>query len=859
VRVLLRLVSLRRLIGVPLRTTLSVVGISLGVAVLVAVSLVNESVLHSIGRGVEAVAGKADLEVSAGATGVAEEVLDAVRGVEGVTHAAPIIEVTANVLGPAPVAGEGLQIVGLDTLGDDYFNEDPLEGEARVEVEDPVAFLNAVDSLLLAKPFADRAGIEAGGVVRVATAEGVKALRVRGILHPGGLTRANGGDVAMMDIYAMQIAFGKERRFDRIQVAIGKGLDRDVVARRIRTAVGSGVDVEPPARRASRVERMMGGLQAGLLVGSAVALLVGVFLIYNTVSIAVVERRREIGTLRALGTPRAWILRMFAIEAAVQGLLGGILGVPLGVGLSKGLLRTVSTAVSSLYLRMNVTAVQADARLAAAGIALGLGVTLVASLFPARAAASVSPVETLRSGRNAPPAPAFQRRILAVAGIGLLVVALCAALLPPVDGRPMGGYAAAFLILIGWSLCIPTLLSWMERPMRAFATALFGVPGRVAADNLARAPARTAVTVAALAVAVAMVVNVSTFMKSIQSALERWIVQSVPADLFVSASAGFIGVRNTPLRPDLGDALARIDGVEAVDLVRLAQANFGRERIFILSNVASIWMQHGRSDYLQGSRDDILDCIRRDDVGVSENFARRFGLWRGDSVALRTPTGMKRYRICSVFVDYTAETGIVSMDRTQYVRDFGDSSVDSFDLYLAPAAAGRIQDIRRQVVRQFGRRYDLQVRTNRELRELIMSFVDQMFQIMQALEFVALIIAVLGVANTLVASVLDRTRELGILRAIGASRRQVRGAVLAEATLIGLSASALGAPSGLLVSLLVLKVVNLQVRGWAIPYEFNWSGFGMTALLVTAAAAIAGVLPANRATAVEPVVALRAE
>jgi putative ABC transport system permease protein len=486
-------------------------------------------------------------------------------------------------------------VLGLDTLGDSYFADDPLEGGARVDVDDPVAFLNAPDSLLLSRSMAIRLGLRVGDGVQVATALGARTLTIRGLLPEKGLAAAFGGDVGVMDVFAMQIAFGREGRFDRVQVAVAKKADVERVKKRIAAALGGGIAVESPATRAARQEQMLAGLQAGTMIAGAVALLVGMFLIYNTVSIAVVDRRREIGTLRALGASRATILGLFSAEAFVLGALGGLAGVALGVFLSQGLLERASESVSALYLRISARDVPRPAAIWPAGVALGALSALFAGLFPARSAARVDPVETLRRGALGGTAPGRMRAQLAILGAVTLLASAGVARLPSFGGGPMGGYAAALLVLLGAAFLVPGALRILEAPMRFVGGALFGTAGRLAADNLARAPLRTSVTVAALMTSVAMTVNVACFVESFRASIVAWLESAVPADLFVNSTDSFIGVRNTPLQPGLGDELARLRGVEAVDRVRMVKVGYRDPTAFLVSLDKAVYAKHGRS------------------------------------------------------------------------------------------------------------------------------------------------------------------------------------------------------------------------------------------------------------------------
>ncbi len=390
---LLRLISLRHLSLSPLRTILTIFGVAVGVATLIGIAAINRSVLDAFRSTIDTIAGKADLSVSAGTTGFDEKLLEVVQKVPGVAHSAGGITVVAPVQGSP---GERLYVMGVDLLDDGFFRT--YEGVDRDvgHLSDDLEFLNSTDRMLVSERFAQAHGLKTGDSFTLLTSEGAKPFIIHGQLKETGPIKAFGGLVGVMYVGSAQAAFGREARLDRIDVGVTPKVDSEAVKKALQIALGPQFEVARPDRRGQSVETMVRSFQLGLNLGSSVALLVGVFLVYNTVAIGVVQRRREIGTLRALGATRRRIRTLFALEAVVLGFLGSLLGIPFGSIIARGAIGAVTQSVSAIYVQVNARTVSISSTEILLGFALGIGGSLFAALRPAFVASSVSPVEALR-------------------------------------------------------------------------------------------------------------------------------------------------------------------------------------------------------------------------------------------------------------------------------------------------------------------------------------------------------------------------------------------------------------------------------------------------------------------------------
>ncbi len=851
---LLRLVSVRHLFGAPLRTALTILGVAVGVATMVGIAAINETVLDAFRSTVDTIAGKADLTVAGSASGFDEELVETVRQTPGVTAASGGMTVIAPVAGSP---GESLYVMGVDLLDDGYFRDyQAKEGDISAMAED-LEFLNSTDRMLVAERFAERHGLKVGDTFGLVTREGAKDFIVHALIAESGPVKAFGGSVGIMYIGSAQEAFGRGRTVDRIDVAVDGTVGVEAVQASLRTALGTQFEIERPSRRGGSVAKMVRSFQLGLNIGSGVALLVGVFLVYNTISIGVLQRRREIGTLRAIGATRTSLRALFTLEALVLGIIGTVLGLPFGVLIARAAIGFVEDAVTSLYVNVNAGEVTVGPLQLGLGIFFGVVGSAFAALQPSWKASEVQPVEALR--RDAAVGADVRRipRAATVGGVLLLLAVWPLTLIPPpLENVPVGGYLAIFATLMGATLLAPVLLRYLQPVFARPAQALLGVSGRLAADNFSRAPGRTAVPVAALAIGVAMTVCIGGFVGSFRVASLKWIEQSVPADLFVTSSAKLGGVKNVPMSPDIGLEMEKLPGVESVDFVRLFQHDVLDLRVYLISLRPEIYYAHSHSTILAG-RNPTAEERAKGHVTVSENLARRRDLKPGDTFPLHTPGGTQTLTVGAVIIDYTSDQGAIFMDRDLFISWFGDDRVDTFEVYLKDES--QLESVRQAITARWGQQYDLYALSNNELRDEAMGMVDAAFAVTNAMEAVAVLLALLGVINTLLAAVLDRTREIGLLRAIGAARGHIIRLFTGEAALIGLTGGLLGVTTGSVMGLIVTHVVGTQGTGWSFPFVFPVGIAVQMVLAASVCAVLAGIYPARRAAGLDVVDALAYE
>ncbi len=835
----IRLTTVRNLRTSPVRVLVTVAGVAIGVAAFTAIQAANESVLRSFQRAIDVVAGRTTLQISAGELGIDERLLPAVQQVEGVIAAAPIVQAVAPI---ADRPAEALLLLGVDLFAEDPFREYRMaDGGRAPRIEE----LLSPDAIFVTAEFARQNGLQRGSDLILVLGSKRRRFVVKGLLAPQGPARAFDGNLAVLDIATAQVVLDKLGRLDRIDLVTREHLPLDEVRGRLAKLLPKHVTIERPNRRSQQVERMLRAFRLNLTALSAIALLVGLFLVYNAVSLSVLQRRRQIGILRSLGVTRSGVAALFAAEGAGLGLVGSLLGLGGGLLLGRALLRTLSQTVSALYAYLRVEGIEVTPGLAALAIGLGTAGALLASLAPAYAASRIGPHEAMHLGF-------YERgwigRSLPSLLLGLLL--LGASFLftrpGPIDGAPLFGYLSLACLIFGVACFTPQLLRWAGEGLHSLCGGRRAPLLQLASGNLSSQVGRNAIAVAAMMTAIAMLVGLTLMIGSFRRTVELWVEQTIRADLIVSPAARFARGSGARLPEGLVEGASRIEGIAALDPFTGRRVELLGQDALLAAGDFEVVARHGHLLFRAGESARILrDAKIRRGVIISESLALARGLKESDRLPLDTPTGRVELPIAGVFYDYATDGGKVVMDRTLWTRMWGDRGADLLAVYLAPGADEAA--VRGRLAALAGQDAAIVISSNRALKAKVLEIFDNTFIVARALELIAVLVAVLGVFNVLWASVLSRQREIGMLRSVGATRAQVARVVLGEAGLLGLMVEVLGLLAGICLSLILIHVINKQSFGWTIQFRFSWWVVVKSSVLALGAALLAGYLPAKRA------------
>jgi putative ABC transport system permease protein len=743
-----------------------------------------------------------------------------------------------------PGSPDGLLIMGLDFNREASFRLwDVAEGE-KPQIN-PLAFLGG-DVILISRSFAAKHKLKLGGGFKIDTPTGPRGVMIGAIFKDEGPAQIFGGNIAVMPLKTAQRLFRRQGSVDRVEIlATGKV---EEVARRLREALGPDYIVRPPPQSNSFLDEAMTRLRALLGVG-VVALLVGVFIIYNSVSISVVERVREIGTLRAIGATRKQIFGVILFEWAILGVIGSAGGLGIGVGLAKALIRIWTKEVNQVTMVVDVSQLDILPRTVIGSLVLGTMTTLIAAVFPAGAAMSISPLDMLRQGLSTMRAAGGYFRTFL---IGLASLAISLALLSDALRFENVGLVASFFAFLGAALIMPQATLWVSKAGEPMLRRFSDLLGFLAADNIAKHPQRTALTVIALAGALAMMVSSSSIVTGIKARSIEWMEDALPFDCTVnSIDYASTLYANAALPEDVPARVQAVDGVDFTYGVRAALQDYGERDIMIfainMEGYARMQETRGRHGFLLPGT--LPGLLSGKGVIVSENFSLLHRLKTGDALELATPKGPRRFEILATYEEYAWPQGSLYIHRPVYEEQWGDPSLTYLDVkYKAGANRG---EVRRSLVETLKEKHSLFVYDVDDLKRVSDTVMDNTLVLMNVQVALAIVIGFFGIVNTLLISVMQRTREIGLLRAVGMTTRQVATMIVIESSFIALVGAVLGIALGLAGARWPLALHVAQVAGYRLPLHIPWATVGVAVAASVLIGAVASVLPARRAARIQ--------
>lgn len=837
---------------------MTMAGICLGVAAIVSISIINHSVLVSFDQTFTHATGRSQLQITNSQSGIPESILETVQQLPEIEYAAPILENDGQL-------SSGLEqtvlILGVDVLLDTQLRDYSLAGETA-EIPDPILFLAKPDSILITKMMAEREGLRQDQRVNIQTVHGERAFRVRGILNPTGPARAMGGNVIIMDIYAAQMAFGKEGRFDRIDIRLRQGQRTEDITRKLLSILPAGYVIDTPASRTRQMEAMLEKFQNSFHLVSFLAIFAGMYLIYNAVSISIVQRTEEIGILRAMGASRSDIRMLFFGEVTVLAIVASAAGVAGGIALAWGLVDTFESIISAYYVRTRVEAIAISWLHPTLGFGLGMFASLAAAFVPANASSRTPPMTAIR---NHPYATTGSKQSHILNSLAGLCLGLAMALLTIGNWYQASllSYhvtilcSAQLLLAVGFSLLSHGSLTVVGNVFSPILTRFFGSEGTLAAKNMHSNVTRNAVAVAAIFFGITVFVSASGLVQSVRHSALHWLDNVARADILLttghpgsSVNAPTVAMPMTMLRE-----LEATPGVLSVDPWRKMHMNYG-ERDVLLSAVDVIKrLEYSQFVYAKGGNADARTLLpNHNRILINEPFAKNFEIHPGDAIDLPTPFGNVSFEVAGIVVDYLSDTGTIIMDINTLQKHWNNSLADSFSIRITPDAD--LDIVRRTIQNQFGHKRKLFVLSARKFRTEIIKTLDSMFIFNHILNIITALIAGLGIVITLLSSVSERRHDIGVLRSLGMLRSQIASMVMMESLLLGLTGGFLGSVAGSVAGWINLEFFFVTNYGSAARYVVPFPAIGLALFLSVGVAGLAGIIPAYRASQLHIVEAL---
>jgi putative ABC transport system permease protein len=749
------------------------------------------------------------------------------RGIDGVADAVPYIEGYAQL-----VDDEGDPIgdpnMGAPVLGGIWSESDGLNPYDLVDGAAPVDD----NDVVIDKGSADTGSFEVGESVTVLTHDGPQQVDVTGIATFAGEDSPGGASVTMFTSTAAQALLTEPGQVDAIQVAAADGVSQSELVSRIEAAVPGDVEVltgaEITAEQQADIKDDMSFFNVFLMVFAVIALFVGSFIIYNSFSILVAQRSKEMALFRAIGASKRQVLGSVLLEAVAVGLIASIVGLAAGVGVA-ALLKAM---LGAMGIDIPAGDVVISSRTVIMSVIAGLGVSVASAVFPARKAAKVAPIEAMRDVAIDHSGNSRKRAVIGLSVIGVGAAAMVAVL--------WGGAGAVLLaigvpaVFIGVAILGPVLAGPMSRVIGWPLPRVKGMAGNLARENAMRNPKRTSATAAALMIGVALVGFITILASSTKASIDETMAESFNGDLVVTAGAAGMG----GLSPDVARQLSDVPEVGAVTGLRMAPAEVdGHGTALTAADPAAM----NRIVDI-GVTDGSVEDLSATDIGVLDDKAEANGWAVGDTIPVRfVETGVQQFHVAAIYTE-----GDLTGEYLISTASYDANMADRFDLYVVASFADGVSAADgRQAVEAITDGYpQAEVQDRDEFIEAKGAQVDAMLNLIYVLLALAVFIALLGIANTLALSIFERTRELGLLRAVGMTRRQLRATVRWEAVIISLLGTTLGLAIGISF-------------GWAMVTALKGEGLGAFTIpvnqlaVVTVIAALAGVaaaiLPARRA------------
>jgi putative ABC transport system permease protein len=829
--------SLRYLARHPWQSWLSVIGIALGVAVVVAVDVANQSARTAFRLSVERIAGRATHQIESASGGIPDTLYAELRLKLGLRPAAPIVEGTVR------IAGRTFTLLGLDPFASGHLRQGGAEVDAGVVPD----LLTRPGTLLLAAGDVRELGIDVGAELELEAGGQSRQAALAGIF--GGEEAALEG-LAIADIAGAQELLGRLGTIDRIDLILS-----DARAATLPSELPPGLRLVSAKSRSSALTQMTRAFHSNLTAMSLLALLVGGFIVYNTMTFAVLRRRPLLGTFRTLGVTRAQLFGLVLGEALTFGLVGALLGAAAGILVGWGLVQLVTRTINDLYFALTVSELFVSPGSLVKGVGLGVLVTLIAALGPAAEAAAAQPRDVLRrdllerQGRRLLPWLALGG--IALMGAGLALVQI------PTDSLGIG-FAALFMVVVGFSLCVPLVLRGLCALAAPLLGRLAGTQGRLAARGITSSISRTGIAVAALTVAVSATVGVGIMIDSFRGSVAAWLEDTLSSDIYVSAPSATSSMGDGDLPPGIDSAILAIPGVADIGKGRSRRVETRAGPVALLALESSSRSHRG----FRFKGEAAPDLWRRFEAGelalVSEPYAYHQASGVGDRVELFTARGWRELEVGGVFMDYGSDSGMLVLPRWLYAELWDDPDYTTVGVVLALKAD---LDSALERLRTLVDGYDqaIRVRANRTIREQSLAVFDRTFVITRVLRLLAVGVAFIGVLSALMALQLERAREHAILRATGVTRGQLLGLILLQTSTMGLVAGLLALPLGWIMGGLLIHVINVRSFGWTMDMVVPMSALLLGMGLAWIAALLAGLYPAFKAMRTDPAMALRGE
>jgi putative ABC transport system permease protein len=814
-------------------TLLSILGVALGIGLFTGVKTASDRAVEVFEADVRGIDPHAEFEViDISGIDFNEDIYKKVRETENSSF--PVLSVVAYL----PIVGDTINISGIDVIRMSRFLEGAGPGsEAFADI------FREVDGVYVTHRFSERYSMGKGDFISADVYDGRYRLQIVGVFD-GETLPAN---LVIMDLGNFQEYFGKTGLLSRLDVSA----DEDA-RERIRGLLPSNLLLQEKERIIENRKALLKSFRYNLQFVSFISILVGIFLLYNTVFISVVKRRTEIGILRGLGAGKKTIVGIFLIQGLVLGSVGSLLGIVLGQVFAYFSAAAIGSTISTMYSAVEVYDYLISWSDAAKALMLGLFVSFAASAVPAYEASRIRPNESAREGSFEGKYKKFHG-LFSLAGLFFVVLGGALSLIDyhymPFD-FPFLAYAGILFIITGFTLFSPFYLSTALQVSKKLLEKFFGPTGTISGGDIRGNVYRFSVALMSVAISSALIVALLTLIFSFRNSLKEWIHKNISADVYIKPSSCVSNFCFFPLSEEVVGQVKQFPEVAAIDEFRTLAIDFRDGKIVAGFGNPDIGRTYPAETDTASRNDGTASTDHGRTVGISKYLSIKYGLKEGDPVEIPTPSGKREFVVRDVFSSYSTTSGFIYLDRKYLKEYWGLDDSTQLGVYLREGmdADGFIVELKRLLPPN----YSLDIMNNEELRNRVMSIFNKTFSITYAIELISIIVSLMGVVNTILALVLERKREISIIRYLGGSWDQIRNMLVLSAGLLGICGIFLGLILGSAMSVIFISVVNKISFGWEIHFRFPVLPLFLVSCLLFLTTLGAGLIPSRVAKKIDP-------
>lgn len=833
--------SFRYLLKHPWQFWLSVTGIALGVSLIVAIDIANESVTKAFSLSMNTVAGKATHQIISASGSMPDSLYRELRVKKGIKNIAPVVEGYVKL---DSRGGKIFQLAGIDLFAESAFRDYLNFTTGKVE-GDIGSFLTRKNTLLISKRNSELF-VKLPGDTLLITANGIQYVcTIAGIIN-NDEKDVSLENILIADISTAQNIIGEEGHFNYMNAII-----EDTV--QVQSVLPDGIYIQRSSARSETAEQMLSAFSINLTALSLLALIVGIFLIYNTMSFSVVQRKQLLAILRCGGVTSGEVFMLILKEAALIGVFGTMLGIIGGYYLSSGLVHVISRTINDLYFVVTVTETQTDPALLLKGLFIGFSATLFSALHPAYIASKTTPsYSMLRSAQETNITEKQKYYILT--GAVLLAAGIIILSLPGDDIRL--SYLGILPVILGFAALTPTLIIFFGRAAAPAISMIFGLTGKIAVGSMVKNLSRTYIAIAALAIAVSASVGVGTMVGSFRTTVVSWLESRLEADLYISAPT----LVSRKVDGTISDLIPAILAAKPYT----ADINFFREVTVRQEGgqyrILGVSMGTKSKDtyiFTDGDAEEIWEEFYRGAVFITEPFAFKHNLGRGMKISIPTNSGNREFTVAGVYYDYASDEGLIVMDYSLLKKYFSVSGISGIALFLKQGS--NPETVSQEVRKYADSGQELLIRTNKFLRESSIEVFDRTFLVAYVLQLLTIVVAFAGILSSFMSLQLERSRELGVLRANGFLPSQIFRILTLQTGMMGAVAGLLALPLGTVLAWILVFIINKRSFGWTLQFELSAEIFLQAFILSVIASLLAGIYPGYKMSKVSPAAALRGE